>query len=149
VSKLADVVPAAIDQIVTDIQTNVTATETAAVFKYAEPKAVTPERTPLLACWLGPSRYEALDTTKMSLKPRVVVAWYLSAAQGAEGGGDGNDAVVSELVATADEISDRLERLMQGVPGLPHLYGLPVQATVTSDDGAVYKCAIEVDLEWL
>lgn len=148
-SKLADVVPAAVDAIVADVQAHVAATTGAAVFKYAEPKGVTPERTPLLACWIGPSRYNTISTTSFSLKPRVVVAWYLSAAQGAESGGEGNDVVVSELVATADKISDRLELMMQGLPGLPHLYGVPLQATITSDDGAVYKCAIETELEWL
>lgn len=148
-SKLADVVPAAIDEIVADIQANVDLPADAKFFKYAEPKAVTPERTPLLACWLGPSRYEALDTTNLSLRPSIVVAWYLSAAEGAESGGAGDDVVVSELVAVGDQISDRLELLMQGVPGLPHLYGVPTLASVTSDDGAVYKCAITVALEWL
>lgn len=148
-SKLADVLPTAINAIVADIEANV-ALGTHDTWKHAEPKSVTPERTPLLACWLGPSRWELIATpATYTLKPRVMVGWYLSGAKGAETGGVGDDTTVTSLVATADAIAVRLESMADGLPGVARVFGVLFETRVDSEDGAVWKAIHEMELEWL
>ena len=148
-SKLADVVPGAVNAIVKHVEAGAQL-PAHDVFKHAEPKAVTPERAPLLACWLGPSRWELIATpATYDLKPRIFVAWYDSASESAQSDGAGDDELVSDLVGVADAIAVRLEQLAEGLPGMAHLYGVLVQTTVTSTDGTVWKAMHELELEWL
>lgn len=137
----------AIDAITDDVEDNVNLGDHD-TWKYARPQAVTPERTPLLAVYLEPSRWDLIATVSTyELKARVVVAWYVSGSEGAETGGVGDDELVADVAELGDAMIDRLRLLSDGIPTMTGISARLIETRIAATEGVVWTMRHDLEVE--
>jgi hypothetical protein len=119
-------------------------------WRYAEPRLVTPEHTPLLAVYPADSDYELLSTTADYQADRAIrVAWVVDATYGAEHGGIGDQELAAAALATAETIEQRLKTYADGLADVPSTTARLKRATFRLVNGLLWRYETELVVEVL